>query len=229
VYWHLAQRLGIPEAALEEVIPAPGDANVERFLRGRLARFPEVTLERLAEGPVLAPGAVEVAFADLRFPTPSGRIELWSDEAARRWGVDPLPDWREPDESPPRAGGGDHPLHFLTPNTKNRIHSQFGNLAMIRQLDGGRAFAMMHPADAHARGLRAGDTVEVFNDRGALTLELRYDHGLRPGCVAVTNGWWIEQGGTVNFLSMGRETDMGHGAAFHDNRVEVRAAGSGAA
>ena len=40
----------------------------------------------------------------------------------------------------------------------------------------------------------------------------------------MTNGWWIGEGGTVNFLSRGAETDMGHGAAFHDNRVEVERA-----
>jgi hypothetical protein len=37
----------------------------------------------------------------------------------------------------------------------------------------------------------------------------------------MANGWWITEGGTVNFLSLGRETDMGHGAAFHDNLVDV--------
>jgi anaerobic selenocysteine-containing dehydrogenase len=61
----------------------------------------------------------------------------------------------------------------------------------------------------------------VFNDRGSLEIEARLDWGLRPGCVSVTNGWWIREGGTVNFCSCGRETDMGHGAAFHDNLVQV--------
>ncbi|MEJ2483449.1 MAG: hypothetical protein P8049_10140 [Gemmatimonadota bacterium] len=35
------------------------------------------------------------------------------------------------------------------------------------------------------------------------------------------NGWWISEGGTVNFCSAGRETDIGYGAAFHDNLVEL--------
>jgi hypothetical protein len=45
--------------------------------------------------------------------------------------------------------------------------------------------------------------------------------------VCVTNGWWISEGGTVNFTSAARETDMGHGAAFHENRVEVERLGDG--
>jgi hypothetical protein len=40
----------------------------------------------------------------------------------------------------------------------------------------------------------------------------------------VTNGWWGEQGGLVNLLSEGRETDVAHGAAFHDNLVDVKKA-----
>ena len=77
---------------------------------------------------MLAPGTPEVAFADLRFPTPSGRIELWSEEASQRWGVAPLPEYREPLESAAHAKGR-YPLQLLTPNTKNGIHSQFLTLS----------------------------------------------------------------------------------------------------
>jgi anaerobic selenocysteine-containing dehydrogenase len=117
-----------------------------------------------------------------------------------------------------------YPLYFMTPNTKNRIHSQFNNLQMIRQF-GDRPVIQMHPDDAQTRGIGDGDIVRVFNDRGNLEIEARIDAGLRPGCVCTTNGWWITEGGTVNFCSCGRETDMGHGAAFHDNLVEVELAG----
>jgi len=66
--------------------------------------------------------------------------------------------------------------------------------------------------------------VRVFNDRGELFLPLRVDFGLRPGVVAAFNGWGAEDGGSVNLLSEGRETDLGHGAAFHDNLVDVERA-----
>ena len=71
--------------------------------------------------------------------------------------------------------------------------------------------------------------MRVFNDRGTLTLEARIDHGLKAGCVCITNGWWITDGGAVNMLSAARETDMGHGAAFHENRVQVERAAGGTA
>jgi anaerobic selenocysteine-containing dehydrogenase len=213
IYWHLARRLGLPAGTL----PGPGDTAVERYLEARLAPFPGLTLDRLREGPVLAPGAQEVAFANRVFPTPSGRIELLSEEAARRWGVDSLPDYQPPRET---AVQGDRLLRLLTPNNKNGIHSQFLQHCAIRALDPGPGLAM-GLEDAEARGIRAGDRVRVFNGRGELTLAVRLELGLRQGCVAVCNGYGAEHGGSVNLLSGDRETDMGHGAAFHDNLVQV--------
>ncbi len=220
VYRLLAGRLG-----LDLEIPGPADADVEAWLQKKLEPF-DVDLDDLKRGPVLAPGHQEIAFEDFRFPTPSGKIELCSAEAAERWGVETVPRYAESAES---ARGGSrearrYPLYFMTPNTKNRIHSQFNNLSMIRRVsDSPRA--MIHPADARARGIGEGQRVRLFNDRGSLELEARLDHGLKPGCVAVTNGWWASDGGAVNVCSLGRETDLGHGAAFHDNLVEVEKIG----
>ena len=67
--------------------------------------------------------------------------------------------------------------------------------------------------------------MRVFNDRGSLELAAAVDCSLRPGCVVAYNGWWLAEGGGVNLLSAARETDMGHGAAFHDNAVEVERLG----
>jgi anaerobic selenocysteine-containing dehydrogenase len=225
IYWHLAHRLGIPADLVRDRIPEPSDDAVDRFLEQRLQPFDGLSLERLREGPVLPPGHEEVAFATGEFPTPSGRIELVSREAERRWGIEVLPVFREPVESVRASSGGQrYSLYLMTPNTKNRIHSQFGNLRMIRRLDPG-PLVHLHPDDAEPRRIVDGADVRVFNDRGELIVPARLDHGLKPGCVSITNGWWISEGGTVNFCSAGRETDIGHGAAFHDNLVEVEPAG----
>ncbi|HSW31436.1 MAG TPA: molybdopterin-dependent oxidoreductase [Longimicrobiales bacterium] len=218
VYRLLAERLGVPAAAVDAELPGIGEEAVREWLTGKLAPFPELSLERLEQGPVLAPGHQEVAFEDLRFPTPSGKIELRSEEAARRWGVDALPGWSEPVEAGQQ--GGRHPLCLMTPNTKNRIHSQFGNLDMIRANDPAPVLRLS-PVDALPRAIRDGDRVRVFNDRGSLELPCTLDFGILAGCVCLTNGWWIGDDGAVNLLSAGRETDMGHGAAFHENRVQV--------
>jgi anaerobic selenocysteine-containing dehydrogenase len=95
---------------------------------------------------------------------------------------------------------------------------------MIRRLDPAPVVSV-HPQDASERGIVEGALVRVFNDRGELRLPARLEPGLKPGSVSITNGWWISDGGTVNFCSAGRETDIGHGAAFHDNMVDVEPAG----
>jgi len=233
IYWLLAQRLGMGPEEIRNTIPGPSDEEVDAYLKRRLEPFPALTLERLADGPLLPPGHQEIAFRDFVFPTPSGKIELLSAEASERWGAESVPTFSEPQESVRREGTPraempatdaasqpTYPLYLMTPNTKNRIHSQFNNLRMIRQF-GDRPLLTVHPSDADARGIHEGDRVRVHNDRGSLEIEVRLDDGIKPGCVSVTNGWWISEGGTVNFCSPGQETDMGHGAAFHDNLVEI--------
>jgi anaerobic selenocysteine-containing dehydrogenase len=220
VYWHLARRLGIPADEVERRIPAPGDEAIVAWLENRLEPFADLSLERLRQGPVLAPGCQEVAFADRVFPTPSGKIELHSEEAGHRWRADPLPTYSPNAERPATGDSAEYPFQLLTPNTKNRIHSQFGNLPSIRALDPD-TFAEMSPADASARGIVDGNRVSVFNNRGKVEITVRLDHSLRPGCIVIHNGWWLSEGGGINLLSAARETDMGHGAAFHDNSVEV--------
>ena len=224
IYYHLGEALGLDEEGLMASIPEPGDAAVELYLTRRLEAFPELDLERLRQGPVLAPGTEEVAWADLEFPTPSGKVELLSEEAERRWGLDRLPGFLQPLETPEAEGieGSSLPLHLLTPNTKDRIHSQFNNLPSIRRLNP-KTLVHMHPADARVRGVADGSLVRVFNERGQVELEAKLDYGLKPGCVSVTNGWWLSEGGGINRLSAARETDMAHGAAYHDNAVEVEA------
>ncbi len=215
IYYHLAKRFGISDRELEGKIPAPSDTAVEKYLRDKLKPFPGLTVERLQNGPCLAPGSEEIAFADHKFPTPSGKIELLSTEAVKRWGVDQLPAFKEvhlPKSNQQLS------FYLMTPNTKNRIHSQFNNLRLIRQFSQ-KPLIYLHPTDAQNRDINEGQLVRMFNERGSLEAPASFDFGMKPGCIAVTNGWWISEGGTVNFLSPGKETDMGYGAAFHDNRV----------
>jgi len=236
IFRALAARLDIAGPELDIAIPSSGELN--SWLNRRLAPL-GLTLDDLKNGPVPAPGSQDVVFSDKIFPTPSGKIELVSAEAAERWNIDPLPRAHLPGETaagetlagetaPGEVSAGNNhdpatPLQMMTPNTKNRIHSQFGNLDLIKQFDPGPEVTI-HPDDARARGIEHGDRAIVFNKRGQLELPARIDAGIRRGCVAVTNGWWGEQGGLVNKLTEGRETDVAHGAAFHDNLVEVKKA-----
>ena len=165
----------------------------------------------------MAPGNEEVAFSGFVFPTPSGKIEIYSEEASKKWQCNPLPDYTEADESPKNSK---YKFNLMTPNTKNRIHSQFNNLKLIEQFSEKPKFHL-HPKDATDYDIKDGDHMRIYNNRGELKGEVKIDFGIKQQCVLMTNGWWISQGGTVNFLSNGKETDMGYGAAFHDTMVNV--------
>jgi anaerobic selenocysteine-containing dehydrogenase len=218
IYWCLAQKMGFDKTFLEDVLLPPGDEHVDRFLESKLNKF-NLSLEQLKRGPVLAPGLQEIAFSDFRFSTPSGKIELLSNQMSELWDESPLPVYKPAvelfeDKSP-------FPLFLMSPNTKNRIHSQFNNLKII-SLISGEPVVQMNPNDAVERGINDGDMVEVYNHRGAVSIKAQLTYEVRKGCVVIPNGWWRTQGVSVNMLSEGRETDIGHGSAFHNNRVEVR-------
>ena len=64
----------------------------------------------------------------------------------------------------------------------------------------------------------------VFNDRGAFVARVEVTPRVRPGVVASTKGSWprlSKDGATVNATVDERDADMGGGAVFHDNRVEI--------
>lgn len=218
IYWLLAQKLGFTEADLSQVLLPPGDDQVDKFLENRLNEF-NLSLDDLKKGPILAPGLQEIAFSDFRFATPSGKIELYSEQVQSIWGENPLPVYKPAEEL--FHNQTPYPLFLMSPNTKNRIHSQFNNLKIISMLSGGPVL-QMNPIDATKRGIANGDMVEVFNHRGSFTVKAQLTYEVRVGCVVIPNGWWRTQGAPVNVLSEGRETDMGHGSAFHNNRVEVK-------
>jgi len=218
IYWLLAQKIGFTEADLSLVLLPPGDDQVDKFLESRLNEF-NLSLDDLKKGPILAPGLQEIAFSDYSFPTPSGKIELYSEQVQTLWGENPLPSYKPAVEL--FQNQTPYPLFLMSPNTKNRIHSQFNNLKVVAMISG-EPVIQINPADANQRGIGNGDWVEIFNDRGSFRVKAQLTYEVRVGCVVIPNGWWRTQGAPVNVLSEGRETDMGHGSAFHNNRVEVK-------
>ncbi|MBE3086791.1 MAG: molybdopterin-dependent oxidoreductase [Bacteroidetes bacterium] len=215
IYFHLAKRLNMNIGT--NLIPEPGNENIEEWLDNRIKGYSELNLDDLKEGPVLAPGLQQIAFEDLNFETPSGKIELYSSEAQSIWGVSPLPDY-----TPNELNTGDelYPLVFVTPNTGSRIHSQFGNLKIIKETVQEPAVGIS-PGDAAKRNIYSGNKIRVFNQTGEIISVARISNRIPAGLVVLPNGIWYNEGGGGNHLITGRETDMGYGAAFHDNTVEV--------
>ncbi|MEA2107671.1 MAG: molybdopterin-dependent oxidoreductase [Bacteroidota bacterium] len=221
IYYLLTQKLGFSEDEIEANIPFPSDESIEKWLTKQLEPFPELTLEKLKQEPILAPGLQEIAFSDYQFKTPSGKIELYSETAHHKWGVNPLPTYERTTEG--HHNQNQYRFNLMSPNTKNRIHSQFGNLKSIKTIDP-EPYATINLGDAQSKGIKENDWIRVFNERGELTIKVKTDASLRPGNIVIVNGYWHQEGACPNMLSKGRETDMGHGTAFHDNRVDFEKA-----
>ncbi len=193
------------------------------FLRALLPAGQEDAIERLAHEPLDLSGHGDVAFADRRFPTPSGRIEFASAQAEKVWGVPAVPAYDPLPEGPASALARRFPLQLLSCKTRDRIHSQFGNLDWVREVERPHVLDM-HPDDAAARGIDDQAQVMVWNDRGAIEIPVRVTPGIRPGVVHVLEGRCHDGDPDVNALTDEGVTDMNHGATFYECLVEVRRA-----
>ena len=130
-----------------------------------------------------------------RLGTPSGRIEVVSKKIAKA-ALDDCPahpTWMEPMEWLGNAQKTQkYPLNLITPHPKYRLHGQLNNtwLRSLEEIDG-REPVWMHPKDAEARGLKNGDVVRVFNDRGAALAGLIVTENVKQSVVRMQEGgWW---------------------------------------
>ncbi len=76
----------------------------------------------------------------------------------------------------------------------------------------------------HVRGIRSGDSVRVFNDRGSLQLRAQVTDRARPGCVVAPSIWWkklARDGKNANELTSPALTDIGRAPTFYDCLAEV--------
>ncbi|QBF32462.1 molybdopterin-dependent oxidoreductase [Thalassococcus sp. S3] len=164
-------------------------------------------------------------------PTPSGRIELFSETIA---GFD-LPDckghatWMAPRDA---AGEGD--LYLLSGQPKTRLHSQLDNGAYsLSHKIAGREPVLLHPEDAQARGIRDGDVVELFNARGRCLAGARVTDEIRQGCAFLWTGAWydpdfelpdhLDRHGNPNVLTHDlRTSSLSQSPAAHSARIHLR-------
>jgi DmsA/YnfE family anaerobic dimethyl sulfoxide reductase A subunit len=169
------------------------------------------------------------------FPTPSGKIEIFSRALYERTdpAVPAIPAYVAAPEGPEDALASRFPLQCVGPHTRKRIHSIFDSNEWLEEADPHRM--SINAEDARARKLHDGDRVKVFNHRGALYIRISVTNRIRPGVVSIPEGGWYtpdEEGhcqrGSINVLTSQRSSPLAHGSAQHTLRVEVvKARGSG--
>jgi anaerobic selenocysteine-containing dehydrogenase len=221
MFRRIARAMGLEEPALYE-----SDEELARqLLQSEHPALHGITLERLQRDGWARLTYPEpfVPFME-GFPTPSGKLEFFSERAAAA-GYDPLPGYTPPYEitSTNEELIRRFPLVLLAPASHFFLNSMFANKPdLLRKA--GPPWIVLHPVDAERRGLKVGDRVHIYNDRGRFIALVEISDRVRPSVAATTKGYWPknQEGGTnINATVAERDTDIGFGPVFHDNRVEV--------
>lgn len=222
VFQLLAERMGYTDAAFGE--------SAEEIIQAALTKggraVEGITWEGLLEGghARLNYPRPMVPFADGRFQTPSGKVELYSQQLADA-GLDPLPHWEPDIESreakPERARR--YPLQMVSAASHYFLNSSFGSVASLRKRHG-EPFVEIHPEDAVARGVADGDWVEVANDRGSFRARAKLGDTVSPGSVFCPTVWWSQHspdGRGANWTTNDELADYAGGATFHGNLIQI--------
>ena len=163
----------------------------------------------------------DAPFADGGFPTASGRAQV---DVPGLGVPDHVPNYESAASSPALAAR--YPLAMISPPARNFLNSSFVNVQSLRSVEG-EPLLEIHASDALSRGIRSGQTVRVFNDRGEYRCKVEVSERARPGVVNGLGIWWRKFGmaGTnVNELTHQRLTDIGRAPAFYDCLVQVETA-----
>lgn len=103
----------------------------------------------------------------------------------------------------PENTGGDYPLSYNTPHSRWSIHSTWRDNSKMLRLQRGEPTVFLNPEDAAERGIEDGDTVEVFNDLGAVEVQAKIYPSSEPGTVRHFFSWEkFQYPGRDNFNSL---------------------------
>lgn len=120
----------------------------------------------------------------------------------------------------------EHPFRLATSPARSFLNSTFTETPTSKGREV-RPELLVHPEDAAAIGVADGDRVEIGNRRGEIVLHAKLFDGVRRG-VIIAEGIWPntahERGEGINVLTGADAAAPYGGAAFHDNKVWMRAA-----
>ena len=180
-------------------------------------------------------------------PTPSGKLEFYSERLARHFPGDkerpPIPKWIEKgpthDERISSKRAKKYPLLLMSNHGRWRVHAQCDDISWTREiptckvkgLDGYMYEPLwLNPKTAAERDIKSGDIVKIFNERGTvlggayvterLILGVAYmDHGARVDSIIPGK---LDRGGAINLISpIGISSKNATGMATSGYLVEV--------
>lgn len=193
LYSELARRVGLGEYF---------DKTAEEWIELRLQSdqpaianiTPPLTLERLKREKAVRAAVPEVPwnpFWGMDFATPTARLEFYAERLVPVGAQ--MASYRPPLEAPTpqslAAGESPYPYQFFSGRQRFFMQSMFSDDPVMAELSGGKPTARINPVDAAREGIRDGDKVEVFNQRGHVVAQMRLDQAIPPGTVQVWFGW----------------------------------------
>jgi anaerobic selenocysteine-containing dehydrogenase len=156
-----------------------------------------ITLETLEAGPIRNPLPTKVLFANRRFPTSTGRVNLMTEA------------------SPSDAPTADYPLFLMSLSTEKAQSSQW---ALPEE---GPTIVTVHPEAA--QGINDGEICRLESCVSSMTVRLRHDSRQRRDVALVPKGGHLKDGRCANVLLRARTTDLGEGGALYDEHVRLAA------
>jgi anaerobic dimethyl sulfoxide reductase subunit A len=223
----LAERLGISdfndkteEELLKEIVAGSRDIpDYDTLKKNAIHRVnlsePSVAFKEQIENPQNNP-----------FHTPSGKIEIYSQQVADMDDplIPPIPKYIETWENLNDPLTEKYPLQLITTHPKLRVHSQFYNVPWLTELES--QAVIINASDAQVRGIKDGAHVRVFNDRGEMIIRASVTQRIMPGVVDIPEGGWytpdeqgIDWGGCPNVLNRDEASPAG---AFTSNTCLVQ-------
>ena len=161
------------------------------------------------------------------FPTPSGRIEIYSQRVADLNNPlnPPIPKYVSSQEDLNNPLKEKYPLQLLTSHPKNRVHSSLYKVDWLREVEPHRAW--INPVDAEPRGIKEDDELYVFNDRGKVAIKAKVTERIIAGTIVIFQGAWytpdeegIDRGGCANVLTDDSHS-QGGAVTFNTSLVQV--------
>jgi anaerobic dimethyl sulfoxide reductase subunit A len=217
IFSEIARRLGVE---------GYNDRTDEEWLREFVEEtpgLPEFDVFKQKELHLLPMGQSWVAFREQiedpenhPFPTPSGKIEIYSQKIAEMGNplIPPVPKYIDPWEGPGDPKAGKYPLQMVSPHAKTRVNSTLDNIPRLKKLADDSLW--LNSRDAQARGVGNGDRIRVFNDRGRLCVRAKVTERIMPGVASLDAGAWyapdeegIDRGGCVNVLTVDKKSPAG--------------------
>ncbi|MEL7290660.1 MAG: molybdopterin guanine dinucleotide-containing S/N-oxide reductase [Pseudomonadota bacterium] len=163
--------------------------------------------------------------------TPSGKIEIYSRtiEGYKLEDCPAHPTWMAPTEYTGTAKDGE--LQLMTAHAAHRLHSQF-NYAKLREqyAIANREPITINTQDAATRGIKTGDLVRAYNDRGQVLVGALVTDGIKPGSVCIHEGGWPDldantglcKNGGANVLTLDIPTSrLANGCAANSSLVRI--------